>query len=332
MGYKLSIIIPVYNVEPYISVCLHSIFDQDASDDYEVILVNDGTQDRSMEIAREICFGRANVTIIDQENQGLSAARTRGLREAKGEYIWFVDSDDKIEEGALRGISEILLHHPAISTLMFPLYWTYEYKPQSNRKDITAADGIISKKDIFTKDSYEIWGTPRFVFSKKILQNSTLFFPVGLLHEDEYFNRVLIYLSTNIYFTSQTFYHYRIRSNSIMTSRGIRSSYDIVAIYKLLNSFELANVRKEDKKWFNANIATLLIRCYRNYKGEYSSKEFQAFESKNRTLIIRAHIRSLSGTSFSTFLKNLLIVLAPSWYFKTVLLYKKIRISLKETL
>ena len=96
---KLSIIIPMYNVEPYIEKCLLSCLNQNIPHaDYEIIVVNDGSPDGSLGIARRIASTVDNMLIVSQENGGLSAARNKGLSYAKGEYVWFVDSDDWIEE------------------------------------------------------------------------------------------------------------------------------------------------------------------------------------------------------------------------------------------
>ena len=85
---KYSIIIPVYDVEKYIKKCLDSVFNQ-TYNNYEVIVVNDGTKDNSMEIVKNY-----NVITINQKNQGLSMARNNGVKKAKGEYLLFLDSDD----------------------------------------------------------------------------------------------------------------------------------------------------------------------------------------------------------------------------------------------
>ena len=99
---KLSIIIPIYNVEQYVRACLESVFRQGlADDDYELILVNDGTQDRSMEVIADLLAAHTNVTVINQENQGLSVARNNGLERATGEYVMFLDSDDLLVDGSL---------------------------------------------------------------------------------------------------------------------------------------------------------------------------------------------------------------------------------------
>ena len=96
---RLSIIIPVYDVEAYLPECLDSIFSQrDALSDIEVILVNDGSPDGSAAILEEYRKRYDNITVITQSNQGLSLARMNGLERAQGEYVWFVDSDDYLTD------------------------------------------------------------------------------------------------------------------------------------------------------------------------------------------------------------------------------------------
>ena len=95
MGIKLSIIVPVYNVEKYVRPCIESIFKQGLDDaDFELIIVNDGTKDHSMEMIADIIQQHNNITVIHQENQSLSVARNNGIAAAKGEYILMPDSDD----------------------------------------------------------------------------------------------------------------------------------------------------------------------------------------------------------------------------------------------
>ncbi len=101
---KYSIIIPVYNVEKYIKKCLDSVFSQ-TDKDFEVIVVNDGTKDNSMDIVKKY-----DVKIINQKNQGLSAARNLGFEVAKGDYLWFVDSDDWLRDNSLAEVIEYIIN------------------------------------------------------------------------------------------------------------------------------------------------------------------------------------------------------------------------------
>ena len=101
MHCRLSIIIPIYNVEAYVAETLKSVFEMnDPKDLFEVIVVNDGTKDGSMDIVRQYA-DRPNLIIVEQENQGLSAARMKGLSMATGEYVWFIDSDDSLFTNAV---------------------------------------------------------------------------------------------------------------------------------------------------------------------------------------------------------------------------------------
>ena len=112
--YQLSIIVPVYNVERYIRPCMESIFQQGLDDkDYEVIIVNDGTQDRSMEVIQDIISQHDNVTVINQENLSLSVARNNGIAIAKGEYILMPDPDDLLIENSLGVLLEKALDSKA---------------------------------------------------------------------------------------------------------------------------------------------------------------------------------------------------------------------------
>ena len=104
---NLSVIVPVYNVESYIRPCFESLFKQGLDDgDFEVIIVNDGTPDRSMEMIADIVGQHNNITVINQKNQGLSVARNNGIAAAKGEYILMPDSDDILIEYSLKPLLE----------------------------------------------------------------------------------------------------------------------------------------------------------------------------------------------------------------------------------
>ena len=107
---KLTIIVPVFNVEDYIRPCLESILRQGLDDDcYEIIIINDGTKDRSMEVISDIIEAHHNIQIVEQENQGLSVVRNNGIAMAKGEYILMPDSDDLLIDNSLSTLLEAAL-------------------------------------------------------------------------------------------------------------------------------------------------------------------------------------------------------------------------------
>ena len=103
----LSIIIPVFNVEKYICTCMESIFSQGLDEDiFEVIIVNDGTKDRSIEAIQDIIRQHNNCMVLEQKNQGSWAARNTGLSKASGEYILYLDPDDFLIDGSLKPMLE----------------------------------------------------------------------------------------------------------------------------------------------------------------------------------------------------------------------------------
>ncbi len=106
---KISIIVPVYNVEKYLTQCLDSLLDQGLSaEEYEIICINDGSKDCSLKILQEYESKHSNIVVIDKENGGVSSARNAGIERAKGEYIWFIDADDWIARKCLGDLVKIL--------------------------------------------------------------------------------------------------------------------------------------------------------------------------------------------------------------------------------
>ena len=102
---QISVIIPVYNVEQYLSKCLESIINQTLQD-IEIICINDGSTDNSLQILEEYAQKDSRMIVINQENQGVGVARNKGLEIARGDYIWFVDSDDYVERNGLDYVYE----------------------------------------------------------------------------------------------------------------------------------------------------------------------------------------------------------------------------------
>ncbi len=124
---KLSLIIPIYNVEPFIDQCLGSIYCQHWDEgQFEVVAVNDGTPDKSMDIVQRYAEEHSNLHIVNQTNQGLSVARNTGLSHACGEYVWFIDSDDWLTANALQVVNDAVKAHPNVEVFATVLMMQYE--------------------------------------------------------------------------------------------------------------------------------------------------------------------------------------------------------------
>ena len=184
---KLSIIIPVYNVEKYIRPCIESIFKQGLNDkDFEVIIVNDGTEDRSMEVIVDIINAHPNIRIIEQENHGLSIARNNGLEIAIGKYILFIDSDDILISNSLSYLLNIALSKRP--DLVVADFLKMNDNEIIQRKSIQQKDGVIQERtgnDMLLLPLYSgyscVWHT---LFKRDFLNKNDIRFIPYIYYED----------------------------------------------------------------------------------------------------------------------------------------------------
>lgn len=273
----LSIIIPVYHVEAYVGRVLKSIFDTTAHfDDFEVIVVNDGSKDGSMDVVKQY-MDRSNLFIIEQENQGLGAARMSGLACAKGEYVWFVDSDDWLVDDGVGKVLRLLEERKGADVLMFPVLRVSD--DRSRDYVDFEVDGVIS---LVGKDAMADGVVPkcpafRFVLRKSLTDNEWLFFPSGLIHEDEYFGPVLMTLAERVDILPDYVYVHHQRSGSIMTSLTVRSCYDRVSIYRLLIKYMENAMDPSDWMWFRQYCVGRLVASYTSCPQFYGTPEFSRF-------------------------------------------------------
>lgn len=234
---KLSIIVPVYNVELYIKQCIESLINQ-SIDDFEIIVVDDGSKDRSIEIVEKIEDDR--IKIIHKENGGLSSARNSGLKVAKGEYIAFVDSDDFIaDKDSYRDMIRIAEDNNS-DMVVGNCIWYY-----SDERDICTkfdesffvnrrmnAKEFLSKSIKSERIYSPVWLS---IYRRKLFDNSGLKFKEGILHEDELFTPQAIILSNNISIYERAFYIYRQREGSITNNKNnLKRASDILDISKEL--------------------------------------------------------------------------------------------------
>ena len=284
---KLSLIVPVYNVRDYVGQCLRSILDGGADEAmYELIVVNDGTPDDSMSVVREVVDGHKNVTVIEQENQGLSAARMAGLSKAEGEYVWFVDSDDWLERDAIKVMLEEMDAHPGCDVIAQPLRWSYADE-KKNRWDYGRIESTVEKgRDILRYKWAPCWAVQRFLIKREMLRHASLFFPRNLIHEDEYFGRVLLYLAPKVLLLNRGFYNYRQRAGSIMAVADYRSGKSMTEIYRILNGFCKSQVESPDREWFQRDcFENLLLYKYKELSSQTDLKDFRRLRREEFSFI-----------------------------------------------
>lgn len=220
---KFSIIIPVYNVEEYIKDCLESVKNQTFKD-YEVIVVNDGTKDKSMDIVKNY-----DVKVINQENQGLSGARNTGAKEAKGEYLIFLDSDDWIDKNLLEDVSKVLDDDPDV--VRFQIRETFENKDNIDYKEepFDTCSGVEAFKKICSYHFVEnAWS---YCIKRSYYEKNKFQFAKGMIHEDFGLIPLVIIKADKVKSIDTVGYNYRQRENSIMSN----TNYD--KIKKRVNDF-----------------------------------------------------------------------------------------------
>ncbi len=168
----LSFIIPVYNTEDYIADCLDSLLKQDiSSEEYEIICVNDGSKDSSLDILNQYALAHPNIRVIDQENGGVSVARNTGLEHANGDYIWFIDSDDLVKENCLKEIQAFALSNEYDRIII-------------NSRSFKTTDDIFSK-DASLNEAWKNSVVWRSVFKKSFLTDNNLRYYPGLVFGED---------------------------------------------------------------------------------------------------------------------------------------------------
>lgn len=249
---KFSIVVPVYNVEAYLDDCLASLQSQDFSD-VEVICVNDGSTDRSREKLSEWAGKMPQIRVIDRENGGLSAARNTGLQAATGDYVVFVDSDDWVEPTMLSRLAEEATGEDMICFAC-------------RKSDSGATDTLIPEQNdgwsYYNHHALEHREVP-FVcvwqrcYRREFLEENNLRFREGILHEDNEFTPRACLKSKRVKVIPNVLYNYRIRSGSIMTTRGLRSKESLITIGN-----ELSELFAKELNIDNTVAYQALTQCY----------------------------------------------------------------------
>ncbi len=254
----LSVIVPVYGVEQYLPPCVDSILAQTWTD-FELILVDDGSPDNCGAICEEYAARDSRVRVIHRENGGLSAARNSGLKEAKGEYITFIDSDDLVSEDFLRRMLQALRASGADMASCGSLRFQedaelWQSRPEyENAPEVTVISGREACLERFRKNEFtqiSAWG--------KLFRSSLseyLWFPEGRIHEDQWTIPIALFQSKQVAVVPEALYYYRVRSGSITTSPINRKSFDnilgmdhVIRFYADRGDRELVKLAKKHRE------------------------------------------------------------------------------------
>ncbi len=224
---KVSLIIPVYNVENYIEKCLNSVVNQTLKD-MEVIIVNDGSKDSSKQKIEKYLKKYPGIKYLEKENGGLSDARNYGMQYATGEYIAFLDSDDYVEETMYEEMYNVAQKEAAD---MVECNFIWEY-PDKKREDIGAV--YNSKREMVEKARVVAWNK---LIKRELLEKTGVKFPIGLRYEDvEFFYKLVPYLE-KVSFVKKCFVHYIQRGNSIANTQNIRTKEIFTVLQNVISYY-----------------------------------------------------------------------------------------------
>jgi len=264
----ISLIIPVYNVEQYLQDCLNSVVAQ-TNLDYEVICVDDGSTDGSLTILKEFQNRYNQITVITQQNKGLSGARNAGILAAKGDYLFFLDSDDWIEPNTL----EILAQKQRGEDLVcFNGRRVFEdgstEEPDNEIEELNLNGWEYYCKYALVRRKFHFVCSVLRLYRREYLLKNKLFFEEGIYHEDNLFTPLACYYAQTVKVIPDCLYVYRIRKGSITQSVNVQRLYDMITVANKLSDFFIP-ISDIDKN-----------NLYREIAGEY----FGAFMPEKRKL------------------------------------------------
>ncbi|NSQ65201.1 glycosyltransferase family 2 protein [Enterococcus faecalis] len=312
---EISIIVPVYKVEPYLRKCVDSILAQTFTN-FEVILVDDGSPDNSGKICDEYAIKDSRVRVIHKENGGLSSARNAGIDIAQGKYLGFVDSDDYIAEDMYEVLYENLKFYDAdISSVEIIPFRDDKYENTSKEKK----EILLNKKEAI-KSVLE--GTDFYAYAWNKLYRKELFYNnrylEGETFEDAYIIIDILLEIDKIIVSNEEKYFYLQRNDSIMGQKFSKKTLDVIKAWqynqkKILSHFpDLKDSYNRRLCWAYFYVLDKLILSS-NYKQIPETKEIIEFLKKNRNFIL-----SYKGFTKSRKIAIVALSFGSVWYKKLV--------------
>lgn len=307
---SISVIIPFYNAAPYLGRCLESVIDQDLAG-YEIICVNDGSNDGSLAIAEDYAGRHENIRIISQENRGLSNARNRGMASAEGEYILFADGDDYIGKNLL-GILYRTCTENRLDMLDFTVNIVTEGGIFSMYPEVTSTSGVMNGRRYFT-EFIARFGRQPFVsawshmYRREFLSENGLQFIDGRKYEDLVFTATAYLRARAVMYLDLPVYNYVKVSGSITTS-GITPAHisDMQFMAREISLLsQSAGVRIPMDTFFsgirNQVMTAMKKGKWREYKSLFDRKLFRTTEFNLYRPVFRM-IRPVARMSYASFI------------------------------
>ena len=322
---KISIVLPIYNVEKYLPDCINSIIDQKSSDECEIILVNDGSTDNSPSLCDAYASEYSNIKVFHKKNGGLSDTRNYGLKYATGEYILFVDSDDCLCQNALSEFNkELELSNPDIiigDAVVIDEDGNkveksdFQYIHKGLKRGVNYSGFQVIREQL----SYGVMQTTVWLglYRREFLLENRLFFQNGLLHEDELWTPTVFIKANEVKYIPSVFYAYRIRQNSIMRKQNQDCSENIkslIYIYSHLDVFYKKNVKDM------STLKLLLADMSKRYLYAITLWDFPKYPELMKQVDRKEIFNNASG--YIDKIRSIILLVDPKFYY---ILSKKLR-------
>ena len=243
----LSFVIPVYNVEEYIGATIESCLEQDIShDEYEIVCIDDGSQDNSLRIIKEYQGKFNNIQCYSKQNGGVSSARNKGLELATGEYIWFVDGDDIVASNCLKSVIEKLKKSSADIFWFKVINFIRDVPASNNRIDVAMCNKRSELYDfMFSKGGVGVWSN---IYKAELLKDNSILFVEDIAYsEDVLFNFEVLLKAKICMKTDAILYFYRQRDGSAMHSGNIKKHMQ--SMFLLAEKYNSLATKEQDVAW-----------------------------------------------------------------------------------
>lgn len=299
---KFSLIIPVYNVEKYLKQCIESCVFQDMrNDEYEIIVVNDGSTDNSLNILNDLTKKYKNIFVQSQVNGGLSSARNAGLKIARGEYIWFIDSDDWIEEKVLNGLYEeciksdldcLSLYYQRVTEDGRDFYPIYTDKRATNK----VVDGTLFLNN-YLSDSFLV---PTFIFKRIVWLENAFEFKKGIVFEDLELIPMVIAKMQRVKSWPNVVYNYRQRIASLVHAVNYKMIDDL---YSIIQEY-MERLCLEQNKGISNSLQRIIAGATIGYC-ILLSKMTKSEERQKRLCVLKVKVPKIRPSKELAFLKKI---------------------------
>lgn len=271
---KLSIVIPVYNQQDFLEECIESVLGAKC-EDYEIVLVDDGSKDDSLRICREYSKKYENIITISQENQGVSVARNTGIEYARGKYIAFLDADDLVKHTYGIQISEALESNADYILFNFTRWINHEHQQVGN---ITIQEGLYKELGVLARQvaglEYCMLSVCSALFKRDIINEFNLRFKKGMRTcEDFLFSIQYIQKIKNMFVSHGAAYCYRDNPNSVTKKRPLVHADDYDYIYRVAKDYlEKCKITDEEQALFQERWIRWSLELVLNWKQQHFQK------------------------------------------------------------